>query len=196
MDPWDVPLLATEQFVVVPTKGALVPGWALVIPRVHALCFAELRPTVHAELDDVLATTEHTITAEYGPCTIFEHGARAPGTAFGCGIDHAHLHVTPLAFSLLEATAALDRRIRWSTSDAPWFGNSLATSYLSVREPDAGWMVSHPQHIPSQFFRRAIAAALGTPHTFGYDEHPFPAMAADLVRRFGRTIHRRTPTAA
>lgn len=185
-EPWDVPLVATEDFVVVPTKGALVPGWALVIPRTHILSFASLHQALHAELNEVLAQAEEGIASAYGPCTLFEHGAATHGTAFGCGIDHAHLHIAPLSFSLLAAAATLDPHTQWSTSVAPWMYASDANAYLAVREPAGRWFTSQPEQLPSQFMRRAIAQAIGKPALFAYDDYPHPEVAAELVRRFER----------
>src|SRR5689334_5777564 len=42
VDPWDRPLLSTDNFYVVPSLGSLVEGWLLVIPKDHVISAAAL----------------------------------------------------------------------------------------------------------------------------------------------------------
>ena len=174
----DSVLLETESYVVIASIGALVPGWAMVVPRLHTLNlsggfsdpeFAELRLRTSALLAHAYPST--TIR-------LFEHGAQAGTSPVGCGVDHAHLHLVPLQQSL----------VPWLTRQADpadWRSLPLSSVPKAVREREYllysddtesvnphCWL-SLPTKPVSQFFRRIVAAAQNTPENYDYRAHPF-----------------------
>lgn len=169
-DVWNVRLVETDNFVVLPSKGSLVPGWAMVIPRKHCLSFSSLATQEVDELTALLDHLDQAIRKTFASPTLFEHGAVCRNSGFGCGIDHAHLHVVPLPFDLLVASRnRLDNP--WVRAKAPWL-EPAQTPYLTIRRPgDAHWMRASPKAIQSQFFRRVIAEKLGSTE-FHYDRVP------------------------
>ena len=51
--PWSAPLVETENFVVVPSLGALVEGWLLIVPKAHHISYGALPfPASPPEQDD------------------------------------------------------------------------------------------------------------------------------------------------
>lgn len=180
-EPWDQRLLETEHFVVVPTKGALIPGWLLIVPREHSLAFSATTENVD-ELESLLADTCDLVGKTFGVPTIFEHGATKPGTHFGCGIDHAHLHVAPLPFRLNDAAQRFDRTMRWSEQPAPWRRGVVECPYLAIKNINEPWLGAEPSAIPRQFFRRVIAHELGLADQFDYDANPFSERVHETVR--------------
>src|ERR1051325_4494624 len=90
-EPWDRQITSSRSAVVVPTKGAMVEGWLLVIPRNHALCSAGIGGASLAEFASIVEAAAQMVAKVYGSATLFEHGPASTGTAFGCGIDHAHV---------------------------------------------------------------------------------------------------------
>lgn len=170
--PWDTVMLEHGGFQVMPSKGAMVEGWLLVVPNAHCLSLRELSHASAAQLDAVVESSIRHVAAHYGAPTLFEHGAATPGSAFGCGIDHAHLHVVPLPFNLAEQAASLGG-FDWNVSDAPWrMAEILSAPYLAVKSPNARWVTATPRSVPRQFFRRVIAQELGRAEQFDYDEFP------------------------
>jgi len=190
--PWDVTILDLGEYVVAPTKGALVPGWALVISKEHTICVGALASRKLGALRDAIDATDALITKAFGPTTVFEHGPNAPGTALGCGVDHLHVHVVPLRFSL---RAALDRmlpQLKWDL--IPGFEtlanlHADARSYVWVREPGEGVFGCEPPIGLRQPLRRAIALELGRPNEFDYTQFPEVSNVDLTHQRLGRFLH-------
>jgi len=173
--PWDTVLHESGNFVIVPTKGALVPGWLLVVAKRHALCVGALSGTELDELTSCLTWARDLVQENFGPPTIFEHGPSQAGTTLGCGIDHVHVHVAPLKFSLQKAVNDRFPRVKWQplldiSATRSLF--ELRTDYCFVKEPnEEGMYWCSPPIGVTQIFRRAIAAELGIPDEFDYRTH-------------------------
>jgi hypothetical protein len=114
----------------------------------------------------------------------FEHGAGWTGSATGCGVDQAHLHIVPLPFDLLAAAAAReDGVVAWQpmTSDLsplgqlPKQGEYVALWSATECRP----MIGHVRRPISQWIRRVIAEELGIADEWDYRNHP----QADKVRQ-------------
>ena len=52
-EPWDRVLFASANFVVVPTVGSILPGWLLIVPREHFLCFGAMGDGLLCEAIDL-----------------------------------------------------------------------------------------------------------------------------------------------
>jgi hypothetical protein len=136
-------------------------------------------------LDDALDVAKALVTRAFGPATIFEHGPSTQGTALGCGIDHAHIHVAALPFSLERATRSIarvefeDRQDLRAIADI----HRRGLGYLLVREPQHGLRVATPLAKERQLFRRAIAGAIGSPETFDYAAFPYVENVHETLRR-------------
>src|SRR5258708_20566119 len=157
---WDTILHDSGNFLVVPTKGALVPGWLLVVAKRHVLCAGAAAESELEELTDCLSIAQRMVRKGFGEPTVFEHGPSASGTSLGCGIDHLHIHVAALPFSLREATTRQFPQVYWK----PITGISATTSlfaaqmgYGLVREPGGCMSVCTPPDYIRQLFRRVIA---------------------------------------
>jgi hypothetical protein len=168
-------LARVGQFVVAPTKGALVPGWLLVISESHAVCAGALPSEALEGLPSAVEAARTLVERHFGPATIFEHGPARSGCALGCGIDHAHVHVASLPFSLVDAVDAVVPGVEWRSLNAVRSVDELHATgldYCVVQEPacQAQWF-SAPRDV-RQLFRRAIATALGRADRFDYALYP------------------------
>jgi len=172
--PWyNIPLLQTEHFVVVPSIGAVVPGWVLVLPKVHALSIAEVPRDQRNELKVLIKCTKNLVEKQFGRATLFEHGASTRDSLIGCGVDHAHLHIVPLQFSLI-SLALSDKVVSWvKRTHAPHDINDMHSDYLLISEDSFTCVIGHLQQPQSQYFRRLIANALGVPDQYNYRTHSF-----------------------
>lgn len=175
---WDTILFSSRNFIITPTLGSLLPGWLLVTSKSHYLCMGAIPMALVDELKEVVELAAGWIGSTFGPATIFEHGPSKPGLTIGCGIDHAHLHVVALGFSLV------DRALRApELAGLPWEASrpdfsSLASlhnagqSYLYVQEPRGEQVHCSPNTLPRQFLRQIIAKELGMFEQFDYRLHP------------------------
>src|ERR1039458_10394749 len=98
---WDTSLFESRNFVAIPTVGALVEGWLLVVPRTPILSFARLSTPLFSELEIFLDEIIPAIQSVYGPVSVFEHGPSCAASVVGCGVDYAHLHLVPVDCDLL-----------------------------------------------------------------------------------------------
>ena len=174
--PWDTVLHDSGNFVVVPTKGALVPGWLLIVAKRHTLCAGALSISELWELTSCLTSASDLVRENFGEPTIFEHGPCEAGTTLGCGIDHLHLHLAPLKFSLRRAVNDRFPNVEWKPLPDIAATRSLFESrcgYGFVKEPTEERMYwCTPPAGVRQIFRRVIAAEIGVPDEFDYRTHP------------------------
>jgi ATP adenylyltransferase len=176
-EPWDTVLWEDQSFVAMPTRGALLPGWTLVVSKEHYLCAGSLDSEGRRALFEFVETTRRRVENAFGPCTTFEHGPAVRNTSVGCGVDHLHIHVVPLPFSLTEATSSV-APVTWKILDqeeALGQLHSEALSYSFVSEPGQTTKIAAPSPAIRQLFRRAIAKRLGVPNQFDYQSFPHVA---------------------
>ncbi len=173
---WNEPLMETENFVVLPSLGALVEGWLLILPKVHQLSMGALASQLRAEADDLENSARSLLKARYGTGTIaFEHGPSAVKHGTGCGVDHAHLHVLPLNCDLIKYVQPfVPRDLVWE--QAGWDGRSDAYShgldYLYLRQEGQSGLLAVSEDFGSQVFRKAVASYLGIGNNFNWRAYP------------------------
>jgi len=175
-NPWDTIILQSQNFVVLPTVGAIVKGWVLVVPKKHYLCMGALENYLLAELNELCDFVSSKLQSYYGPVAIFEHGPSKPKQLIGCGVDHAHLHIVPTRCNLVEGVRQVfTDSLKWNGVT----GIKEATKYyikglpyLYINQPMYGTYLATHKNIPSQLFRKAISLYAGVPHR--YDWRNFP----------------------
>jgi len=179
---YDRPIAESQSFLAVPSLGALVPGWLLLVPKGDARCLAHLTPSEADELKSFASHMTAKLGSIYGPVVQFEHGATTSGSATGCGVDQAHLHLVPIAHEAFKASVEEEGRkldLRWASGDLPT-GSTAELDYLWY-SVDSEARVSHLSNPVSQFFRRCVARALGVPELWNYREHPQHAMVKATI---------------
>ena len=176
---WDTVLAETKNFIVVPSKGALIEGWILVVPRQHFLSLGALPLEMKEELRGLVKDMSSMLSQRYCPPTFFEHGPSKPTTAFGCGVDHAHLHLVPLVTKISEAATVqmgapeiMDEQDFWEQWPIA-IRHQGGSDYLMLGEPSRPVYVWESPTTVSQFFRRLIAASIGLPQMYDYRQFPF-----------------------
>jgi len=175
-EPYDVPVARTADHFAIASVGALVPGWVLICPRAHTTNMADLYDD--SQSVDLRLRVSEILRARYGlPVRLFEHGANCAGSTTGCGVDHAHSHLVPLGFSLLEDIHEFDRTLTWIQCKASEIRRVasereylFASDNASAIDPD-GFLALVPNPT-SQFFRKLIATKLARESEFNYRTHP------------------------
>jgi len=182
---WTV-VAETDHLVGVPSVGPLVPGWLLALPREHHLNFAEVighNPGVDCELAGLAKRWEKL----FGPLTWFEHGPKEAGSDVGCSIDHAHMHLVPLAeMNLVSAAEVHLEAIRFASIET--FSDiqdaiRCDRSYLYIRLPDGTQWLAPSDSIPSQSLRRAIAIEQGRADEWDWNDSPGQDLLTDTIAR-------------
>ena len=189
-DLWDTPLFESRNFVAVPTVGALVEGWLLVVPRKPILSFARLSTPLITELQGFFNEVVPVIQSAYGPVSVFEHGPCQAASAVGCGVDYAHLHLVPANCDLLAGAKQIAPRIQWSRiaaiNDISRYANADG-GYWFVQQPFGEgecYVGTSPTEKPvSQLFRRVIANHIGRPEDFDWKRFAGEAEIAATIEK-------------
>ncbi|MFE1987627.1 hypothetical protein [Streptomyces mirabilis] len=160
-------------WVLLPTIGALAPGYCLFMPLEHLDAAAEL---TSADLSAVAAEAERmrtVIEARYGPVILAEHGPRDCELGASC-CSHCHLHLIPVpnpdaVLAAYEKTGGTGRRI----TSLPDLSTVADGSYLYL-SPRPGQHYYWPSAgFARQFVRRVCADQLGLGEFFDWRDHPF-----------------------
>jgi diadenosine tetraphosphate (Ap4A) HIT family hydrolase len=162
-------------WVLLPTIGALTPGYCLFMPVEHLDAVADVAPD---DLTGVAMETERMrtlIQTHYGPVILAEHGPRDCELGASC-CSHCHLHLIPVhdpdkITAAYEKTGGPGLRLNSMVNlPAAAEGSYL---YLSPRPgehyywPSAGFA--------RQFVRRVCADQLGIGDRFDWRDYPFAA---------------------
>ena len=181
---WDQALARTDDYLVVPTKGSLLPGWVLVVANTHILCAGALEAQSVAAFDQGLRTAQALVESKFGPVTMFEHGPVTDGSALGCGVDHLHIHAAPLAFSLRAEFQRLYPTSVWHRAD-DWQElrsvHAAGVPYVAIREPAGALEWCEAPSNVRQPLRRAVASGLGVDEQFDYNLHPYAENATRTI---------------
>jgi ATP adenylyltransferase len=174
-DLWDKPIFESQSFFTLPTVGALLEGWLLVLPKFPTLSFANISTKQFDELETFLEKIIPKLWGNYGPVALFEHGPSARGSALGCGVDYAHLHLVPTDIDLHEGARRLLPNIHWEPV------KELREIRQFFDSPGGYWFVqqtfgSDPcfvgrctEGLPlNQLFRRVIANGIGRPEAYDW----------------------------
>jgi hypothetical protein len=136
----------------------LVPGYVLAITREHHVAFADVPADtlteMGAQLDDMISVLEGI----FGEYFAFEHGGGVTCHSGSC-IDHAHLHLVPLAATLGQELVG---KLQWDELSAIGDLHQLTSaSYVYLYQRGHHFVARDPG-FPSQWLRRQIATFIGS----------------------------------
>lgn len=168
----------SHSAIVLPTVGMIVPNWFIVVPTTHSLNFAAQPDASRDEIPGLLQSIRNEAGHHDDEMIVFEHGPATAGSAVGCGVDHAHLHVIIAPRSL--ALSVWDElRLDLGGRSEPAEINDLHRAIDKDQPYYFAWMggkrlVEQPiKHSTSQRLRRAVARAAGCPEDWDYRSSPF-----------------------
>lgn len=172
-EPWNEPLFESENFVVIPSLGALVEGWLLLLPRQHHVCIGALPLSLVEEMDQLKQTAGSFVQDLYGSACAFEHGPHKENRSVGCGVDHAHLHLVPTSFDLHSAVIPfLPDKVIWRQGGLNDCRIAFGASrdYLYLEQPAGNGSIATHDQFAGQLFRQAIASQLGVIAQYNWRE--------------------------
>jgi len=191
-DPWDTPLVESASFVAIPSVGAIVPGWVLIIPRVEIPNLAMLAGQARAELaavrERVVAILARTFTDRLFE---FEHGPVKADGLLACGVEQAHLHIVPLPFDLVEAIemSGAAGPTKCVSSKDPWDDVEAGRDYWLSRDiKSRSGILTYPVGPISQGIRRIIADRTGKAHAWDYREFRHEENVNITLAAFGASV--------
>lgn len=189
---WDVDLLSHPDFAVVPTKGSLVPGWVLAVPRFPILSIVSLERYQRVVLIQLLSQIREYLRNAGKTVFYFEHGAMHYGSALACGVDQAHVHVLPLDDDLIDISIRCGKTFTWNevASEDPWESESSSRDYYLISDFSRAVLCSPPE-AESQFFRKAVATSIGRSEQWNYRRFRNPDNARATQDIFRPSTHAR-----
>lgn len=156
-------ILQTEHFEVIPTLGAFVEGYVMVVSKEHHDCSGKIPADLFPELKHVISQMKDRIFRCYGMDAVcFEHGSVSCTNRFGGCINHAHIHIVPCKESLINQLADYQMEYRriGSIDELRAYGGS-GHPYLYFADIDGQQYVVTSEFVVSQFFRQLLAKSHG-----------------------------------
>ena len=192
---WFHILFETENFIAIPSVGALVEGWLLIIPKQPHICIGSMDLAAIAELRGFVKEVKASLESLYGDVVAFEHGPAGVHRPVGCGIDYAHLHLVPFPQTILALARDEFPLLAWSPANGletcvDYF--KKAQDYLYVEDPFEGSFIASGPNIPSQLFRRLIAKKVYRPQKYDWRQYPEEATISATLDRISTSCA--TPT--
>lgn len=166
----DSPFLENDEFIALPSIGAFIEGWSLIVPKSHVVSMKE-----HYRSEVLKSFTSEVcrrVESSYGDTIIFEHGAHSEGSLTGCGVDHAHLHVVPHSTSL--RPLLLESGLSWKECSPANISDIAGDKeYLFYSDGFDSLGLIHVLDSPkSQFFRKLLADVSGNQKISDYKTFP------------------------
>ncbi len=159
----------TADFMLWPTVSPLCVGHSLLVPRAHVTRLSDLSRPLKHEFSNLVELVSSYLVGCFGGCPyIFEHGVS--GGAQACGVDHAHLHLLPLPYDIVDI---VEREIVASFPGMAYGrvehllefeGSNKPSCYLLHGNVLQSLEISWADHIPSQFVRKVISKAQNSGH--------------------------------
>jgi hypothetical protein len=170
---------------VIPTKGAMVAPWLLIVPNSHVPTAALLPYQEKLSVGRLIESIRNMTASSNQKLIIFENGSPYFGADISCGIEHVHIHMVALDFDLIgELHSHLPRK---DEGFEPWspLATLQNTPYIYVDDGNKR-VYFDASNAPSQFVRQLIATALGCSDKFHYDLFPHIENAILTAEWFGR----------
>jgi len=181
-NPEDEIIDESENFYAKAALGHFVFGYSLIIPKEHFPSFAYVPVSLFPELEafkNSVVDKLHNLCQH--PITMMEHGALNRCQRGGACIDHAHLHLMPLAADLYPI---LSERFAFgalrSSSELRRFKDAQVPYLYYQREGLRSHGVGLSEDVPSQMLRQVACQALGTPDLWDWRKTPL----RDVIQQF------------
>jgi|GEM_PF-2551381 len=156
------------------SKGALVSGWTLIVPKDHASSMAKMPVRVRENIWRSAELTRIKVSEYFGsPAVLFEHGALNEDSPVSCTTSHTHIHVVPISASVLKhAKEMFPLSGKWkSLSSREEIAKFKNSDYLMISEESGCLDVIELDSPISQYFRRVIASMIGFPDHWNWREN-------------------------
>lgn len=188
----DTPIISNEDFFVIPSIGAIIEGWTLVIPRNHT--YSMRNYYTNKNLCDITNKTITALQKNYGQIIAFEHGADGDNSPTSCGTDHAHIHLVPFNGSFSDAIG--EEKFTWipcRLDEIPHITQRYEYLFYTEINPSMDWNKQtgkiHILEAPtSQYFRRIIAKHHGLEEQYDYKSHPFIENATNTSLQMAKLL--------
>ena len=176
----------SDSFVVLPTIGALVDGYLMIISKRHINSMAELEEKERAEYEFLIEKYRNKFKNIYNKFPIvFEHGSPINNSDMkASSVIHAHTHIVNHQFldeSIIIKKLKLNRIDNLNCL-------SKKQNYIMYISPENVCYVSYNFEPVSQMMRKIIAKDLGYEDKFDWKKEKFIENINSTVRKFKKEV--------
>ena len=164
-------LYRDDDFYIKPGKGALIPGYLMIVPNEHILSSANLSKGKQIKLFKLLGRMKGILEDAFSkPVMYFESGTPDGGTKFSNSIIHAHIHSAPIDISE-ENDLEMKQKMFLEPFDYRNQLSELAHKGYSllIDSKDNGFAATSLER-PRQVFRKIIAKQIGNEDAWNWRE--------------------------
>ena len=174
-------LFESKYFFAVPTLGALVPNYILIITKRHINAMSELSLK---EFDDYKEFLDYLInifkTKFNSYPIIFEHGCPDIEKIGVNSVSHSHTHLLNFKFKDNEK---LIEELKFNKFDFSTL-TKIKDNYIYFRDENGNDYISFEFEKISQLMRIKIAEDLNIQHCFNWKEHSFIENVEETINNF------------
>lgn len=147
-------LFESEDFIVFPSVGALVPGHILVVPKRHTTAMAYLDRIEISNFKNIIRILSGILGKIYDKNVIcMEHGAIKLNHSTGICVDHAHIHLLPTNLPILKLVQLKMNKVCLHELNKL---QNICNEYILVSQGIENFFYSVVDKIPSQFLRKIV----------------------------------------
>jgi ATP adenylyltransferase len=184
-------LFETENHVLIPALGAMIPGYVMLVAKRHCGSAATLGDAELLALQEDLGTVRKVLASKLNaaPWLVFEHGTTLTCGLKACCVDHLHLHLVPIDMHLApEVSSRLqcDPTPAASLMDLKELRGREVDNYIFVIDSDDREYIFTPSAYSSQFVRQIIASKVGQKSSWNWIHHPMENVSVQTIRTFRR----------
>ena len=184
--------LETQRLQAMIPYGPFCEGHLLIVSKTHMWSFGHLGEDIIPELSQLINDVTSFVEARYGRTIVFEHGPMSRTQPGGCCLEHAHINVMPIpdSFQLFESTS---KHVTLEPTELHQLKDfaKRAEPYLFFMCPREGSFAAKATDVPSQFFRRLLAAS-SSGRTWDWRTNP-NSEAVEAIASFLSELSNRSP---
>ena len=179
-------VFASDNFYVVPGKGAFFDGYLMVVPKRHVMSFAQLTEEELEEFDLLLNDLRTILEGIYGlPVFAFECGSGEDGGGkHETSIVHAHFHLAPTDMPVLQAVQ--ESGLNPALIEKEDLVRYRHYPYMLYVDQEDNWYIvgSGDMYFPRQHPRQILAEYMGLYEVYNWRIHPFTERMDVIAQEF------------
>jgi SAM-dependent methyltransferase len=155
-------IIETDNFVVCLALGQIVPGYALLVSKLHVPCMGALSVRVWEELEGLKSLVRGLFEPKFGPLVFFEHGRLRESVRMDGAVVHAHMHAATGPPGFVEGIL---RKLPFQAAKGGVFSRRSfenEKSYMLIEDHSNNCYGFNPEvGLPPQYLRRYLAQCAG-----------------------------------
>ena len=173
----------SNNFLVLPTKGAFCDGYLLIVPKKHINSMNELTDEQKDELINLIDTYRKKFKDIFGEYPLlFEHGSSSTdATTSSSSIRHAHIHIVNHKF---KAEQNIISTLNMNKVSLQEFFEFKDKNYISYISNNREFFITYNFKPVSQQMRIYIAEDLGILNNFNWRENNFDSNILKTIEKF------------